>query len=170
MTDSFSRPVDVTNWAGEQVVTVPFPAVKDRDRSLLRQVRKSPVHTIQRDAQYRLEKYIDNQHRDTAQSVGCSITKGVTQARTDTWRAGVGISVTAKGGIGIGAAGGAGPSATPSVELGYSSATGVSELVSRTDTGVLKVPGRHTGAMYSVTHRLTAFRDDGTPSAARPDT
>ncbi|MFD8695119.1 hypothetical protein [Kitasatospora purpeofusca] len=160
--DGFSRPVDVTNWAREQVVTVPFPAVKDRDRSLLRQVRKSPVYTIQRDAQYRLEKYIDNEHRDTAQSVGYSITKGVTQAQSDSWRAGVGISVTAKGGIGIGAAG-AGPSATVSVELGYSSATGVSELLSRTDTGVLKVPGRHAGAMYSVTHRLTAFREDGTP-------
>lgn len=50
-----------------------------------------------------------------------------------------------------------------SVELGYSSATGVSELVSRTDTGALRVPGRHAGAMYSVTHRLTAFREDGTP-------
>ncbi|WP_406096919.1 hypothetical protein [Kitasatospora purpeofusca] len=160
--DGFGRPADVTNWAREQVATVPFPAVKDSDRSVLRQIRRSPVYTIQRDAQYRLEKYIDNEHRDTAQSVGYSVTKGVSQIRTATWRARVGISVTAKGGIDIEAVD-AGLRATVSVELGYSSATGVSELVSRTDTGALRVPGRHAGAMYSVTHRLTAFREDGTP-------
>ncbi|CAN3977855.1 hypothetical protein [Kitasatospora purpeofusca] len=160
--DGFGRPADVTNWARERVVTVPFPAVKDSDRSLLRQVRRSPVYTIQRDAQYRLEKYIDNEHRDTAQSAGYSVTKGVSQIQSAAWRAKVGISVTAKGGIGIETVD-AGPSATVSVELGYSSATGVSELVSRTDTGTLKVPGRHAGALYSVTHRLTAFREDGTP-------
>ncbi|MEK2491586.1 hypothetical protein WN990_18725 [Kitasatospora purpeofusca] len=160
--DGFGRPADVTNWARERVVTVPFPAVKDSDRSLLRQVRRSPVYTIQRDAQYRLEKYIDNEHRDTAQSVDYSVTKGVSQIQSAAWRAKVGISVTVKGGIGIEAVD-AGTSATVSVELGYSSATGVSELVSRTDTGTLKVPGRHAGALYSVTHRLTVLREDGTP-------
>ncbi|MFJ4798994.1 hypothetical protein [Kitasatospora purpeofusca] len=160
--DGFGRPADVTNWAREHVVTVPFPAVKDSDRSTLRQVRRSPVYTIQRDAQYRLEKYIDNEHRDTAQSVGYSVTKGVSQIQSAAWGAKVGVSVTAKGGIGIEAAE-AGPSATVTVELGYSSATCVSELVSRTDTGTLRVPGRHAGAVYSVTHRLTVLREDGTP-------
>nr|BEK63127.1 hypothetical protein KPHV_03540 [Kitasatospora purpeofusca] len=160
--DGFGRPADVTNWAREHVVTVPFPAVKDSDRSTLRQVRRSPVYTIQRDAQYRLEKYIDNEHRDSAQSVGYSVTKGVSQIQSAAWRAKVGVSVTAKGGIGIEAAE-AGPSATVTVELGYSSATGVSELVSRTDTGTLRIPGRHAGAVYSVTHRLTVLREDGTP-------
>ncbi|MFD8322569.1 hypothetical protein [Kitasatospora purpeofusca] len=160
--DGFGRPADVTNWARERAVTVPFPAVKDSDRSTLRQVRRSPVYTIQRDAQYRLEKYIDNEHRDSAQSVGYSVTKGVSQIQSAAWRAKVGVSVTAKGGIGIEAAE-AGPSATVTVELGYSSATGVSELASRTDTGTLRVPGRHAGAVYSVTHRLTVLREDGTP-------
>lgn len=160
--DSFSKPVDVTDWARERVIAVPFPAVKDSDKSMMWQVQNSPTYTLQRDAQYKLEKYIDNEHSSTELSVGYSVTKGVTETQTETWNAKVGVSVTAKGGIDIKVFK-AEVSATVSVELGYSSATSVSEMINRTDTGALKTPGRHAGAMYSVNHRLTAFREDGIP-------
>ncbi|MFJ1989391.1 hypothetical protein ACIOGT_37520 [Streptomyces microflavus] len=90
------------------------------------------------------------------------MTQGITQTQTDTWSAKVGISVGAKAGFDIEAVK-AEVSTTLSVEMGYSSATSVSEMESRTDTGTLKTPGQHAGAMYSVNHRLTAIREDGNP-------
>ncbi|MFJ1804477.1 hypothetical protein [Streptomyces sp. NPDC088180] len=160
--DSFSKPVEATDWVKERAIIVPFPAVQDSEKSIDWQVENSPTYTLQREARYRLEKFLDNEHSSTEQSVGYSVTQGITQTQTDTWNAKVGISVGAKGGFDIKAVK-AEVSTTVSVEMGYSSATGVSEMESRTDTGTLKVPGWHAGAMYSAGHRFKAIREDGTP-------
>lgn len=160
--DSFSKPVDDTDWVTEREIIVPFPAVKDGEKDCVWQVDNSPTYTLRREVRYHLEKFIDNEHSSTEQSVGYSVTQGITQTQTDTWSAKVGISVSAKAGFDIKAVK-AEVSTTLSVEMGYSSATSVSEMNSRTDTGTLKTPGFHAGAMYSSGHRLKAIREDGNP-------
>ncbi|MFB6654081.1 hypothetical protein ACFCZ4_32775 [Streptomyces microflavus] len=158
--DSFSKPVDDTDWVTEREIIVPFPAVKDSEKDYVWQVDNSPTYTLRREVRYHLEKFIDNEHSSTEQSVGYSVTQGITQTQTDTWSAKVGISVSAKAGFDIEAVK-AEVSTTLSVEMGYSSATSVSEMNSRTDIGTLKTPGFHAGAMYSSGHRLKAIREDG---------
>ncbi|MGW2540335.1 hypothetical protein ACWC5I_05530 [Kitasatospora sp. NPDC001574] len=159
--DSFSEPVTETDWVKERAVTVPFTGIVDGDRDAAWQIENSPTYTLLKQVRYRREEYVDNEASSTQQSVGFVVSTGVSKSQTDTWEVKVGVSVSVKAGLEIGPLSGE-VSATVSVEAGYSSARGVTEMTERSDHADLVVPGLHAGAAYSTGHSLSVVREDGT--------
>ncbi|MEU0941030.1 ETX/MTX2 family pore-forming toxin [Embleya sp. NPDC005971] len=159
--DGYEQPVTDTDWVRARAIVVPFPGVKDAEKTTSWRVEHSPTYTLLREARYHLEKFVNNRNDDERQSVGYSVSTGISTSKSDSWHVTAGVSVTAKTGLSIGIE--SEISATVSVEAGYSSATNVTEMQERVDSAQLVVPARHSGAVYSVGHRLKALREDGTP-------
>lgn len=157
---SFDKPVGQTAWAEDYRVTVPCFAVNDKGRDLKWQVENSPTYTIRRKRAYALRKYLNNKS-EKDQQTKASITAGVSESQTTSFRVTTGLSVSAEAGVSVLGTGGK-VSATASIELGFEAAYNVTSMKSVTHEETLTVAPNHAGALYAQAYQLEVVRKDGT--------
>lgn len=158
---SRNRPPAHTNPVVDRVVTVPFTAVADSDKTLEWKVANSPFYNVERSVQFDLLMFIDND-TNTAQSQGTEVTTGVTKEQSQTFSITTGITVSYESGIDAGGFSSK-VSASLSIELGYSTTTSISQFRSETDQATLIAAPRHAAALWTEANTLRVFRADGSP-------
>lgn len=159
--DSRTRPADRTTPVVDRIVTVPFTAVVDDDKSFEWKVENSPFYDIERSVYYDLIIFEDNQ-TGREQSKKQAVTTGITRERSETFSITTGISVTYESGV---EAGGFSTkvSVQLSLQLGYSSTQSVSVFKSVQDDAELITPGNHAAALWIEGNSIRLIRADNTP-------
>lgn len=155
------RPDDESVVVEDRAVLVPFTAVKDDDRDLDWKVEFSPFYQVRRETYYTLQGYQYNDSSIERNDVQVSYTTGVSTTKTNEFHREVGIEVSATTGVSMLGSGGE-VSTTVSTQLGWSSSTSVSEFTEETVTISLTAAPWTAVAMWTMSHRLGVYRDDGT--------
>jgi hypothetical protein len=155
---SYSAPPASTAWVVDRTVTVPFTAVTDASQSVAWKVANSPFYRVLRSTCYELVIF---EHNNTSvqQSKSLSVTVGVSTTQSSTFSASTGISVTAAQGIDFVVTGEV--SATVSMELGFQTSTGITQLQDTTVTRTLIIPAQTATALWATSYALQAVRADG---------
>ncbi|MBZ4416155.1 Vps62-related protein [Myxococcus sp. RHST-1-4] len=161
---SRSSPPDHTNPMVDRIVTVPFTAVADADKTLAWQVDNSPFYEVQRLVSFDLLLF-DNNNTSRDQTKRASTTTGVSTSDTETFSVTTGVSVTMESGVELGVFSSK-VSATISTELGYSSSRSISVMRSDTVDAELVTPAEHSGALWVQKQALRVVRGDGSSVAA----
>lgn len=156
---SRTKPPAHTTPVVDRIVTVPFTAVVDNDKTLQWRVENSPFYTVERSVDYALVLFIDNTTK-TQQSASTAITTGVSRESSETFSITTGITVSYESGID---AGGFSTKVTASlsIELGYSSTTAVTQFRSETDEAILVAAPDHAAALWTESDSLRVRRADG---------
>jgi hypothetical protein len=146
----------------DRSVVVPCTLVDDSSKTASWQVQNSPFYTMERRVNYYCQMHYDNSQGSSEQEPSDSVSTGVSKEKSEEFSKRTGITVTSSVGIGV-----KGFSASLEVsvahELGYSSRYGVTQFEERTQTWPLKVPPRHSAALWSPRHEIIAIRKDGDP-------
>jgi hypothetical protein len=159
--DSRTRPADKTMPVIDHIVTVPFTAVIDPDKTLAWQVENSPFYDVERAVYYDLVIFEDNTtNRDQTKSQ--SVTNGVTREKSETFSINTGIKVSYESGVQAGAFSSK-VAVELSIELGYSTTTNVSVFQSVQETAELTVPAQHAAALWVEANSIRLIRSDNTP-------
>lgn len=157
---SYSMPPAYSGKTVDRIVCVPFTAVKDDAYSLHWKVQNSPFYRLERQIAYHRELF---NHNDTTepQLVSKTVTTGVTVEQSQTFSVNTGISVTAESGVSFLGTGGK-VSATVSVELGWETSTGVSELKQDSVLKQLVTPPAKAACLWAISYTLLLVREDNT--------
>jgi hypothetical protein len=159
--DSRTRPADKTTPVIDRIVTLPFTAVVDGDKTFQWKMENSPFYDLERSVYYDLLIFEDNRTgRDQTKTQ--SVTTGVTKEASETFSITTGLKVTYESGV---EAGGFSSkvSVELSIELGYSTTTSVSVFKSEQDDAELIIPGQHAAALWIEANSIRLIRSDNTP-------
>lgn len=160
---SKTRPPDHTPHVVDRVVTVPFTAVVDPDKTTDWRLQNSPFYRIERAVFYDLLIF-DVNNTSTEQVKGRTVTAGISREQSETFSINTGVSVGYEGGV---EAGGFSSTVTLqlSIELGYSTTRTVSVFQSEEQSAQLNTPPKTAAALWTAGNSLRVVRDDGTPVA-----
>ena len=158
---SKTKPENHTNQTVDRIVTVPYTAIADPDKTIQWIIQNSPFYTVQRSVYYDLLIYDDN-GTSTEQKKSRSVTTGVTTTQSETFSINTGITVGYESGV---SAGGFSTkmSVQLSLQLGYSTTSSVAVMQSETQSAELTTPPQTAAALWLWGNDLRAFRADGTP-------
>jgi hypothetical protein len=147
----------------DRIVTVPFTAVIDADKTIDWILQNSPFYTVQRSVYYDLLIY-NNNGTATPQKNSRSIQTGVTKTQTETFSINVGITVSYESGVNAGV-GSSKTSVQLSLQLGYQTSTAIAVMQSETQTAELTTLPQTAAALWLASNELQVFRADKTPVA-----
>ncbi|MGW7003654.1 Vps62-related protein [Streptomyces sp. NPDC054933] len=150
----------------DRAVLVPCTLVNDSSKTPAWQVRNSPFYTLERRVNFYCQMHYNNMQGASEQEPTDSVTTGVSKEKSEEFSERTSVTVTASAGIELKAFK---SSLEVSVthELGYSSRYGVTQFEERTQTWPLKVPPRHSAALWSPRHEIVPLRADGDPIGGR---
>ncbi|CAN7311420.1 Vps62-related protein [Pseudoduganella sp. LjRoot289] len=159
--ESRATPFPTTNPTIDRVVTVPFTAIIDNDKSFEWKMQNSPFYEIRRAVCYELIIFEDN-NTGADQTKRRSIVVGVTTEQSQTFSITTGIKVSYESGV---EAGGFSSKVGVeiSLELGYSTTTGISVLRSAQDDAELLIPAGKAAAVWLEKHSLRVYRANNEP-------
>ncbi len=159
--DSRTRPADKTNAVIDRIVTVPFTAIIDNDKTFQWKIENSPFYDVERSVYYDLLIFEDNK-TSLDQSKSRSVTTGITEEQSQTFSVTTGIKVSYESGV---EAGGFSSKVgiEMSVELGYSTTKSVSVFRQVEDTAELNIPALHAAALWVEGNSIRLIRSDNTP-------
>ncbi|MEU4955713.1 Vps62-related protein [Streptomyces lavendulae] len=146
----------------DRAVLVPCTLVADPSKTASWQVSNSPFYTLERRVNFYCQMHYDNSQGNSEQEPTDSVTTGVSKEKSEEFSKRTSVTVTASAGIEIKAFS-ASLDVSVTTELGYSSRYGVTQFEERTQTWPLKVPPRHSAALWSPRHEIIALRNDGDP-------
>ena len=159
--NSRTRPAERTTPVVDRIVTVPFTAVIDPDKTLAWQLENSPFYDVERAVYYDLVIFEDNTtNRDQTKSQ--SISCGVTREKSETFSIDTGIKVSYESGVTLGGFSSK-VAVELSIQLGYSTTTSVSVFQSVEETAELTAPAQHAAALWLEANSIRLIRSDNTP-------
>jgi hypothetical protein len=154
---SFNPPMPATQPMMGRCLLAPFSVITDAVHDIAWQLNNSAVYRVERETYYKLLYFNYNQTSEL-QTNSYTIISGITTTESETFRASVGLSVTASAGVALSSIATASISATVSYELGYERMTGISELQQREVTTSINTPPGKAAALWQKFTRFTVYR------------
>lgn len=165
--NSKARPADRTTPVIDRIVTVPFTAVIDADKTTEWRIQNSPFYKVERSVFYDLLLF-ENNETSGEQIKSRTVTAGITKEQSQTFSINTGISISHEHGIETGFFAGK-VTMELSIELGYSFTTTSSVFQSEEHMAQLTTQPGHASALWIAANSIRVVRDDGTPVARSLD-
>lgn len=156
----FSPPPEETAPTMEKALLAPFSVITDLITDIAWQVDNSPTYRVKRQVFYKCLYHNYNQS-DVMQTNSFEREVGISTTQSETFRAQVGISISAELGVSFSPALSAKIASTVSYEVGYERLTGITEFEERHVTTSLNIPPGKAGAIWQRYNRFTLYRHNG---------
>ncbi len=157
---SRDRPADTTTPVVDRIVTVPFTAVIDDEKTFAWKLQNSPFYDVERTVYYDLLVHSDNPTSRAATATS-KVTTGIGQQSSEYFSLTTGIKVTAEAGVKAGIFSSK-AAIEMSKELGYATGSTTSAFKEETVSAELIVPPQHSGALWMEAHDIHLIRADNT--------
>jgi hypothetical protein len=153
----FSPPSMETPPTMSKALLVPFSVITDLVNNLGWQMDNSPTYRLERQVFYKCLYHNYNQ-TDVLQQNSYEVVSGISTTESETFRAQVGVSLTAELGVSFSPAVSGKIAATVSYEVGYERLTGITEFQETHRTTSLNIPPGKAGAIWQRFNRFTIYR------------
>jgi hypothetical protein len=150
-------PPSITGKTVDRSTTVPFTAITDAENPVSWQVINSPFYFLERTVYYQLEIFNHNITTDE-QTIGKTVTTGISESASSTFNITTGVSVTVEAGVSFIASGNV--SATVSVEMGYETSTNVETFKEVSVERTLVTPPGKAAVLWSLGYNMNLVRAD----------
>ncbi len=156
----YSPPPMETMPTKERALLAPFTVIKDLASGFGWQLDNSPTYRVERQVIYKCLYHNYNQ-TDIIQNNSYEVSSGISSSQSETFRAQVGIAISAELGVSFSPAVSGKISSTVSFELGYERQTGITEFQETSRTTSLNIPPGKAGAIWQRFNRFTIYRHNG---------